>query len=140
RIPFEEGTLKAVSRKDGKLVLEQEVKTAGAASQLSLTADRETIQADGKDLSFITVDILDENGILAPRAGDQITFSLEGPGKIVGMANGDPTNHESFKGNKHKAFNGKCLVIVQADRQKGTLVLTATAPGLKQNSINIQLN
>lgn len=139
RVPFEEGTLKAVSRKDGKVVLEREVQSAGSASELALSADRSTIDADGKDLSFITVDILDENGIFVPNAGDQITFSLEGPGKIVGMANGDPTNHESFKGHTHKAFNGKCLIIVQADREKGNVVLTATAPGLNQATINIQV-
>ncbi len=138
RVPYKEGTLKAVSKKEGKVVLEREVKTAGAASKLSLTADRSTIQADGKDLSFITVDVLDANGVMVPRAGNQLTFTLEGPGKIVGMANGDPTNHESFQGNTHKAFNGKCLVIVQADRKQGNLVLTATADGLQQASINIK--
>lgn len=139
RVPFEKGTLKAVSRKNGKVVLEREIHTAGAASQLELTADRKTIKADGKDLSFITVDVLDEKGNFVPKAGDEITFSLEGEGKIVGLANGDPTNHESFKGNKHSAFNGKCLVVVQAGRERGDLKLTATAPGLKDATITIQL-
>lgn len=139
RVPYEKGTLKAVSRKDGKVVLEREVKTAGIASELSLTADRSTIYADGEDLSFITVDVMDENGVIVPRASDQISFTIDGPGKIVGVANGDPTNHESFKGQTHKAFNGKCLVILQAGREKGNMVLTATAPGLKQSTINIQI-
>lgn len=139
RVPFKKGTLKAVSRKDGKVILEREIHTAGASSQLALTADRTTIHADGKDLSFITVDILDEKGNFVPDAGNEITFTLEGPGKIVGLANGDPTNHESFKGNKHSAFNGKCLVIVQAERQTESLQLTATSPGLEKAVINIQL-
>src|SRR5690606_8022049 len=139
RVPYEKGTLKAVSRKDGKVVLEREVKTAGIASELSLTADRSTIYADGEDLSFITVGVMDENGVIVPRAADQISFTIDGPGKIVGVANGDPTNHESFKGQTHKAFNGKCLVILQAGREKGNMVLTATAPGLKQSTINIQI-
>lgn len=139
RVPYEKGTLKAVSRKDGKVVLEREVKTAGIASELSLTADRSTIYADGEDLSFITVDVMDENGVIVPRAADQISFTIDGPGKIVGVANGDPTNHESFKGQTHKAFNGKCLVVLQAGREKGNMVLTATAPGLKQSTINIQI-
>lgn len=139
RVPYEKGTLKAVSRKDGKVVLEREVKTAGIASELSLTADRSTIYADGEDLSFITVDVMDENGVIVPRAADRISFTIDGPGKIVGVANGDPTNHESFKGQTHKAFNGKCLVVLQAGREKGNMVLTATAPGLKQSTINIQI-
>lgn len=140
RIPFEQGTLKAVSRKDGEVILEREIKSAKAASQLALSADRTSIDADGKDLSFITVDVLDENGVIVPRESDQLTFDIEGPGKIVGMANGDPTNHESFKGNTHRAFHGKCLVVVQADREKGEVVLTASAPGLKQGTISIRLN
>jgi len=139
RVPYEKGTLKVVSRKDGKVVLEREVKTAGIASELSLTADRSTIYADGEDLSFITVGVMDENGVIVPRAADQISFTIDGPGKIVGVANGDPTNHESFKGQTHKAFNGKCLVVLQAGREKGNMVLTATAPGLKQSTINIQI-
>src|SRR5699024_12001842 len=73
RLPFEKGTLKAVSRKDGKVVLERVVKTAGSPAKLALTADRTIIKADGKDLSFITVDVLDKHGVIAPRAGDQIS-------------------------------------------------------------------
>src|SRR5690606_7478674 len=77
RIPFEQGTLKAVSRKDGEVILEREIKSAKAASQLALSADRTSIDADGKDLSFITVDVLDENGVIVPRASDQLTFDIE---------------------------------------------------------------
>jgi len=137
RFPFEAGTLKAVSRKDGKTVKETEVKTAGNPAQLTLSADRETIKADGKDLSFITVTITDENGVLAPKADNNIQFSLEGNGEIVGVASGDPTNHQSFKGKEHQALSGKCLVIVQTIQEAGTLVLTASSSGLKEASITI---
>ncbi|OIV43573.1 glycoside hydrolase family 2 TIM barrel-domain containing protein [Flavobacterium johnsoniae] len=137
RIPFEAGTLKAVSRKDGKGVLEKEIKTAGNPSQLKLTADRSTIKADKNDLSFITVDILDDKGTLAPNANKEINFSLKGNGKIVGVCSGDPVSHEPYKGNKHTALAGKCLVIVQSGDKSGRLELTAKANGLKQATIVI---
>ncbi|WP_149205990.1 glycoside hydrolase family 2 TIM barrel-domain containing protein [Flavobacterium johnsoniae] len=137
RIPFEAGTLKAVSRKDGKVILEKEIKTAGNPSQLKLTADRSTIKADKNDLSFITVDILDDKETIAPNANNEINFFLKGNGKIVGVCSGDPVSHESYKGNKHTALAGKCLVIVQSGDQSGRLELTAKANGLKQSTIVI---
>ncbi|KIO52361.1 glycoside hydrolase family 2 TIM barrel-domain containing protein [Flavobacterium hibernum] len=137
RIPFQAGTLKAISRKDGKTVLETEIKTAGNPDNLKLTADRSTIKADGNDLSFVTVDILDAKGTLAPNANNEINFSLKGNGKIVGVCSGDPVSHEPYKGNKHTALAGKCLVIVQSENKTGRLELTAKANGLKQATIVI---
>jgi len=137
RIPYQPGILKAVSRKGGKVVLEKEIKTAGNPSNLKLTADRSTIKADGNDLSFVTVDILDANGTLAPNASNEINFSLKGNGKIVGVCSGDPVSHESYKGSKHTALNGKCLVIVQSENKTGRLELTANAKGLKSSTIVI---
>ncbi|MDP5198187.1 glycoside hydrolase family 2 TIM barrel-domain containing protein [Flavobacterium sp. DG2-3] len=137
RIPFEAGTLKAVSRKGGKVVLEKEIKTAGNPSQLKLTADRASIKADENDLSFVTVDILDDKGTLAPNANNEINFSLKGDGKIVGVCSGDPVSHEPYKGTKHTALAGKCLVIIQSSNKTGRLELTAKANGLKQAAIVI---
>ena len=137
RIPFQAGTLKAVSRKNGKTVLEKEIKTAGNPSQLKLTADRSTIKADKNDLSFVTVDILDDKGTLVPNANNEINFSLKGNGKIVGVCSGDPVSHEPYKGTKHTALAGKCLVIVQSGDKTGRLELTAKANGLKPATIVI---
>lgn len=134
RVPFQAGTLKAVSRKNGKTVLEKEIKTAGTPATLKLSADRPTIKADGNDLSFITVDITDANGVLSPNANNEIQFSLKGNGKIVGVCSGDPVSHESYKGTKHTALNGKCLVVIQSGDKAGKLELTASANGLKSSS------
>jgi beta-galactosidase len=134
RVPFQEGTLKAISRKNGKTVLEKEIKTAGAPATLKLSADRKTIKADGSDLSFITVDIVDEKGVLAPKANNEISFSLKGNGKIVGVCSGDPVSHESYKGTKHTALSGKCLVVIQAGSKADKLELTASAKGLKSST------
>ncbi|MBF4517210.1 DUF4982 domain-containing protein [Flavobacterium sp. ANB] len=139
KVPFQPGTLKAISRKNGKTVLETEIKTAGNPSNLKLTADRSTIKADENDLSFVTVTILDDKGTLAPNANNEINFSLKGNGKIVGVCSGDPVSHESYKGLKHTALNGKCLVIVQSGNKTGRLELTAKANGLKQATIVITI-
>lgn len=138
RVPYAPGTLKVVSRKGGKTVLEKEVKTSGAAASLKATADRIIIDADGNDLSFITVDIYDANGVFVATANNEINFSLKGEGKIVGVCSGDPVSHESYKGTKHTALNGKCLVIVQSTEKAGTIELTASAAGLKSSTIEIR--
>src|SRR5690606_15028186 len=131
---------KAVSRKDGEVILEREIKSAKAASQLALSADRISIDADGKDLSFITVDVLDENGVIVPRASDQLTFDIEGPGKIVGMANGDHADHQHDSNKTHRTSHGRCYVMTQEYREKEEVVYTATDDGLKQRKISLRRN
>lgn len=137
KVKYEPGTLKAVSRKAGEVVLEKEIKTAGAPTALKATADRAIINADGIDLSYITVDVTDANGNFNPTANNLINFSLKGDGKIVGVCSGDPVSHESYKAAKHTAWMGKCLVIVQAGKKPGTLQLTASATGLKETTVNV---
>jgi beta-galactosidase len=129
--------LKAVSRKNGKIVAEKTIKTAGEPATLQLTPDRSTIKADGNDLSFVTVDIMDENGIFVATANNEIHFSVKGNGKIVGVTSGDPVSHESMKGNKHTALSGKCLVIIQSAKNAGEIELTASAEGLRSRSVII---
>jgi beta-galactosidase len=137
RVPYAPGTLKAISIKNGKTVLTKEIKTAGEAYQLSLKADRSTITADGKDLSFVTIEVRDRNGVLVPNAKDLITFSVSGQGFIAGVDNGDPVSMESFKSNQHTALNGKALCILQSNGKKGTITLTVSADGLQSSTIQI---
>jgi beta-galactosidase len=140
RVPFQPGILKAISRKNGKDVLVKEIRTAEEASQISLNADRNIIKGDGVDLSFITVSVLDKNGTIVPNATNNIKFSIDGPGKIVGVDNGDPTSHASFKASDRNAFYGKCLVIVQSLNSEGIIKLSAQSQGLEESSINISVN
>jgi beta-galactosidase len=140
RVPFEPGTLKAVSRENGKVVMEKEIKTAGEPAQLILTPDRKTISADGYDLSFVTVEVLDEDGNFVATAGNQIQFSVEGNAEIFGVDNGNPVSHEPLKGKEIKAFNGKCLVVVKAGEKPGSVTLTASAEGLNSAKTEIKLN
>jgi beta-galactosidase len=140
RVPFTPGTLKAISRTAGKEVLVEEVKTAGAPAKLLVTADRSDIKADGNDLSFITVDVVDANGIIVPNADNPVKFQLEGSGIIAGVDNGDPVSHESFKASQRKAFHGKCLVVVQSGEKPGIVKLTASSEGLPAVILEIKTN
>ncbi len=137
RLNYEPGTLKAVSRKNGQVVLVEEVKTAGPAAKILLLADKQNIIADGSDLSFITVRIVDKNGNLVPHADQLINFNLSGPGNIIGVDNGNEVSHESFKTKSHKAYNGMCLAVIQSQKINGSITLTASGGGLDPATINL---
>ena len=137
RLAFEPGSLKAVSRKNGEVVLSREVRTAGPAAKVVVTADRNAIKADGTDLSFVTVKIVDKSGTLVPLADNLVKFELIGPGVIAGVDNGNQISHESFKANQRKAFHGMALAIVQAKTKAGRIVLKARSDGLESASVVI---
>jgi beta-galactosidase len=137
RVPFEAGTLKAVSRKNGKVVLTTETHTAGAPAKIELSADRKNIKADGKDLSFVTVRILDKDGNVCPEAENLVNFKLNGQAFIAGVDNGDPVSHDPFKVSYRKAFHGLAMAIVQAKEKGGNIIFTATSEGLKPATLTI---
>ena len=138
RLKFEPGTLKAVSRKDGKVVLTQEIHTAGKPAKIELSADRSTINADGKDLSFITVKVLDKDGNVVPDADNLVNFKLNGNAFIASVDNGDPVSHDSFKVPYRKTFHGLALAIVQSKDKPGDINFTATSAGLQSASLVIK--
>ena len=138
-VVYQPGTLKAVAYKNGIIWATDEMKTAGEPAKLKLQPDRDTICADGKDLSFVTVAVTDKNGLAAPRADNPIRFEIEGPGEIVATDNGDPTSFASFQSHDRKTFNGLCLVIVGGKAsQPGKIKLTAEADGLKVGTAFIE--
>jgi beta-galactosidase len=138
RLPFEPGTLKAIGRNDGKEILTKIMKTAGAPAKIELEADRDIIKADGEDLSFISVKVLDNEGTLVPYANNLIRFEISDEGKIIGVDNGLQTSHEPFKANYRKAFNGKCLVVIQSSEKAGKITLETISEGLKSASLEIE--
>lgn len=144
QVPYEPGTLRAVATKGGKVVAQDRIETTGPAVKLELIADRSTIDQGPQDLSFVTVRVLDAKGRLV--RGDvrrPIHFELTGGGAIAGVDDGDPTNHEPFKGPtpdraNHNAFHGLALAIVKAGRSpSGALTLRATADGLAPAQIKL---
>ena len=137
---YSPGELKVVAYKNGEKWAEDVMKTTGRAALLSMSADRSEITADGKDLVFITVRIEDKNKLLVPRSNNQLNFSIEGPGRIVATDNGDATSHEFFQSKTKKAYNGLCLVIVEAEKgSSGTLTIKGESKGLKDSSVKIKI-
>ncbi|MFT4070363.1 MAG: glycoside hydrolase family 2 TIM barrel-domain containing protein [Dysgonamonadaceae bacterium] len=138
RVPYEAGTLKAISYKNGKKVLSQEICTAGKPAAIRLLADRRTLTADGKDLSFVTVELIDKKGIAIPDASDLIRFSIEGNGFIAGTDNGNATDSVSLKKSERHLFNGKALVVVQTGKSSGKIYLKASAEGLQNAQLILE--
>ncbi|MGZ3752182.1 MAG: beta-galactosidase GalB [Mucilaginibacter sp.] len=138
RVKYEPGTLKAVSRNNGKVVLTSTIHTAGKPAKIELIADRKNIKADGKDLSFITVKILDKDGNVVPDAANPVRFKINGNAFIAGVDNGLETDHSSFKASNKKAFNGLALAIVQSKGKAGSITLTATSKDLKGATVVLQ--
>jgi len=136
--PFQAGTLLAIAYREGKPIARHEVRTAGAPSRVKLIPDRDSIQADGDDLSFITVRIEDKNGILCPAADHLVQFEVTGVGVIAGVDNGNPATVEPFRGNSRKAFNGLALLIVRSrSGQAGRIRVKARAAGLEDGATEI---
>jgi beta-galactosidase len=135
RLPYEPGVLKAVSRKNGRVVLTREVRTASEPARIVLVPDRKTLKADGVDLSFVTVKIIDRNGTLVPFADHLIKFEVIGDGSIAGVDNGYQASHESFKGKQRKAFHGMALAIIQTKQKPGRIVLKASSANLPAASV-----
>ncbi len=138
-VRYEPGELKVVAFKSGKRWAEQKIKTTDQPARLKVTADRRIIKADGKDLSFITLQITDKNGQVVPDAGHLVRFSLEGPGELVATDNGDPCDLTGFSSKDRKAYNGYLLAIVRSSSVKnGTITLSAHASGLAPAEVKIK--
>lgn len=110
--------------------MEAIINTAGPPARIELIADRDNINADGTDLAFITVNILDKDNNPVPHADNLVHFEVPDMVSIAGVDNGSQTSHEPFRANYRKAFNGKCLLIIQSKNIKGNPVITATSEGL----------
>jgi len=138
QVSYEPGILEAVGHRNGKK-LTATVKTASSPAKILLKADRSTIHADGKDLSFVEVTIVDKEGTMVPDADNLVQFNIKGPVFIAGVANGCQTDLSPFIANFRKAFNGKCLVILQSTEKKGKATLVATSEGLEGESLSLDI-
>lgn len=138
RVPFSPGELKAVSRKNGQIVKEEKIYTAGKPAKIELQADRSVIKADGKDLSFVTVRILDKDGYPVPDAGNEVEFMVSGEGALLATDNGYQADTISFKSNRRRCWKGMALGIIQSTGKKGNITLKVSSPGL--TSAELRLN
>jgi beta-galactosidase len=130
-VPYEPGTLRIVAyHSDGSPAMAKEVTTAGAPSCIVLRPDRREIRADGDDLCFITVGIVDDEGRLCPRASNAVAFTVQGPAEITAVGNGDATSTESFAANPYHVFNGQCMLIIRSSDGMGDITIGAASEGL----------
>jgi beta-galactosidase len=136
-VPYEPGILRAVGTRNGETVLTAEVTTTGEPASIRLTADRDRIDANGRDLAHVKVEVVDKDGFAVPTAEDEIAFDLRGAGRIIGVDNGRPDSHESYQANRRKAFNGLALVLVQSTREPGSIILAASSPSLASAQIQL---
>ena len=133
---YEPGTVKVVAYNEkGDAVAEKEIHTAGKPDHIELVADRNEIKADGKDLSFVTVRVVDKEGNLCPDAQHLIKYAVKGAGTYRAGANGDPTSLELFHVPQMKVFNGMMTAVVQSTDKPGEITLTATGKGLKSGRL-----
>ena len=137
-VRYEPGELKVIARDNaGKPVAQEIRKTAGNPFKIELIADRSTLRSTGNDLSFITVRILDKEGNLCPRAGNNIHFEVSGAGFFKAAANGDATNIQVFSGGEMQACNGLCMLLVEA-AQKGDIRISASSGNLTKGTITLK--
>jgi beta-galactosidase len=135
-VPYAPGKLEAKGSSQGK-TLSTVRETTGDAAGIALAPDRSALTADGADLAWVAVSIVDAQGRTVPTAGNMVRFSVNGSGKILGVGNGDSSCHEPDKAAQRSAFNGLCMVLVQTTRTPGDIVLTAESDGLKPVTIKL---
>jgi beta-galactosidase len=135
--PYSPGLLKAVGVEDNKEQGSVILKTAGQAAKIKLTPDRNKILANGQDLSFVTVEIIDANGNMQPNAENQLLFSIKGPGVIAGVGNANLKDPDQYVGDKHTTWKGRALVVIKSTQQSGKIELIVSSPGLSNATITI---
>lgn len=139
-VPYEPGELKVVAYdKDGRPVEEKIVRTAGKPHHLEVVADRMQLTADGKDLAYLTVRVVDKDGNLCPADNRLVTFSVKGAGTFRAAANGDATCLDLFHLPRMHAFSGQLTAIVQSGLQEGNLIFEAKAKGLRAGKITLKV-
>ena len=137
-VPYQPGQLVAKGYRNGKVVATDTVKTTGAPARLQLSPDRTKLQADGEDAVVVPVSILDAEGSVVPNAGNRVSFRLTGAGRILGVGNGNPSDHDSDKADQRNAFHGRCLAVIGAGAKPGVLQLMVTSPGLSSATMTFQ--
>lgn len=135
QVPYEPGVMIAKGKMDGKVVTVKEITTSGPPAKIELLADRTEISANGQDVVHIEINLQDQMGNFVPDGSNRMVFKVEGDAKIIGVDNGDPLNTDTFNSNTLKAFNGKCLVIIQSSKAKGEFTFSVASEGLEGASV-----
>jgi beta-galactosidase len=138
-VTFEQGTIKAVGKNNGKIVAQEEFASAGKPSKIIIEKSNPTLSNNWDDVSFLTATIVDDKGVRCANADNLIKFSISGSGKIIGVDNGNIISHEDYLSPERRAFNGKAIAIIQATQDTGKIEIKATAEGLEAGSITVDV-
>ena len=139
-VAYAPGSIEARGMKGGKVAMTAKRETTGPPAKLVMTPDRQQISADGEDVAIFAVEIQDAQGRVVPVTDNEVTFTISGEGTLLGVGNGDPTDHASDKGASRKAFCGYCMALVQSHKTTGRITVQASAPGLRSASVTIASN
>jgi len=137
KVPYAPGVLEARGYRKGRRVMVARRETTGEPAAIQLSTHRPRVAADGEDVALVEFRVVDASNRVVPTADNEVTFALAGPGRIIGVANGNPSSHEPDKSVRRKAFNGLGLAIIQATTEPGELVLSAQSPGLASAAITV---
>ncbi|MFD5162379.1 glycoside hydrolase family 2 TIM barrel-domain containing protein [Streptomyces hawaiiensis] len=137
QVPFAPGELKAVARRDGKVVATDVLRTAGAPHAIRLSADRKSLAADGRSLVFVTAEVVDRHGVVVPDAEHLLSFEVAG-GSLAGLDNGRQESAERYQASTRTAFHGKALAIVRSGTEAGPVKVTARADGLRAGTATVR--
>jgi len=137
-VPYQAGTLKVVANNNGKEIISKTIHTAGAPASSKIIADKLLVNANQKDVVHLEIDIVDAKGHFVPEASNRLNFEIDGPGKLIGVENGDILDLEPHKVSTRKAFMGKVLALIQATDKTGNIKVTVSGEGLKSQQIIIK--
>jgi beta-galactosidase len=138
-VPYKPGQLKAVGVVNDKEMESTVLRSSGDAAKIKVTADRKGIAGNGQDLSYVTIEITDKDGVLQPNAANRLFFKIEGPGIIAGVANADMKDTDSYVGNTHKAWHGRALIVIRSTHNAGVVKLTVGSAGLSEATSTIKV-
>ncbi len=136
-VPYAPGAIEARGSKAGQVVMTAKRETTGSAAKLVMKPDRQELSADGEDVAMFAVEVQDAQGRVLPITDNVVKFRIAGAGNLIGVGNGDPTDHESDRGTVRKAFSGYCMALVQSAKTPGSITVEAESPGLTAASVTI---
>lgn len=138
KIPYSKGTLRAVAYDEHGDQIAEDVKSSfGDSAAIVLTPDKATISADGSDLVFVEISTIDEQGLTVENANNRIHVTVEGPGRLIGLDNGDSTDYDSYKGTHRRMFSGKLLAVIAPTLEPGTIIVRAASKGLESSELTL---
>jgi hypothetical protein len=138
-VPYRPGRLEAVAVRGGSPAERTALHTAGERRRLALTAERSLVHADGQDLAFIAVELVDDTGVRATDSAVEVELTIDGPGALQGFGSAIPATEESFTDVRHRLYDGRALAVIRPSG-KGPVIVTATSPGLEAVSVELAVS